>query len=205
MVAPKLPRRARPRPPSLPKPPAQPRGARWEQKLRKASRLLSGPGQPPPNFVSGNTSAVEWVVYWALFKALAPQRDPRIPPFFGITGVFRYQKAFEGGREIGGSVVDFVIEYGPKVRRKTAIRIQTVQFHAMAPIRQQTQDRLRKTRIATAMNVVDLNDYDILNADGTAGNGEKAVVAVKSAIGMIEYPSRNVTGNVRDVRYRLAR
>jgi len=192
--------------PSLPKAPALPRGPKWEQHLRKESKLLTGPGDAPPGFVSGTTSNLEWIVYWALFKILIPTADPRDQrgrSFYGYDGVFRYQKAFQGGRDPGGSVVDFVVYYGPKIRSETGIRIQTVYFHQDAPIRQQSSDQIRKIRIASNMNVVDLWDYELLLDNGRAGTGEKAIVSVKAAVGMIETPSRMSTGGARDVRYKL--
>jgi len=189
--------------PHLPKSPALPRGPKWIQSLRKESKLLSGPGQAPAGFVTATTSNLEWIVYWALFKILIPTSDPRNGSYYGYQGVFRYQKAFEGGRDPGGSVVDFVVEYGPKIKTQTAIRIQSVYRHQDAPARTQSVDRLRKIRIAADMVVVDLWDYDLLYDNGEAKNGEKAIVSVKTAIGMIEVPARGATGGARDVRYRL--
>ncbi len=192
--------------PSLPRPAAMPRGPKWMQRLRKEAKLLSGPGRPPPGFATATTSNLEWIVYWAIYKILLPTRDPRSATngnFYGYDGVFRYQKAFEGGRDPGGSLIDFVIEYGPKIKTQTAIRVQSVYRHQDAPARQQSVDRLRKIRIAADMPIVDLWDYDLLLDNGTAGTGEKAIVSVKYALGMIELPSRASTGGARDVRYSL--
>lgn len=193
------------RPPTLPKPPSMPRGPRWEQTLRKQSKTITGPGQPPDGFVRGTTSSIEWVVYWALFKILAPTRDPRIPPYWGLDGIFRYQKAFNNGRERGGSVLDFLVEYGPKIRTRVGIRLQTTRFHEQAPVSQIMMDRLRRQWLSAQMTVIDLWDYEVLEDDGTPGNGEKAVVAVKRAVGMIETASRLSLGNSRDVRYKAYR
>jgi hypothetical protein len=190
------------RPPSIPKAPSLPKGPRWEQRLRKQAKLVTGPGQPPPGFVTGTTSSVEWVFYWALFKALAPDRDPRQPPFFGADGLFRYQKAFDQGRQIGGQVIDFVVFPNQKSRFQIAIRLQTVQFHQNAPQRQQSMDQMRKVRLASFMGIVDVWDYELLEENGGAGDGSKAVVRAKQAVGLIEFPSRSSTGNARSVRYR---
>src|SRR6478736_8886244 len=152
--------------PFLPRPAAMPRGPKWIQRLRKDAQLLSGPGRPPPGFATATTSNLEWIVYWGLYKILIPTVDPRNGNYYGYDGVFRYQKAFEGGRDPGGSLIDFVVEYGPKIRTQTAIRIQSVYRHQDAPARQQSVDQLRKIRIAADMPVVDLWDYDILYDNG---------------------------------------
>lgn len=194
------------RPPTLPKSPTLPRGPKWMQRLRTNKVDLAGPGEPPPGFASATTSKLEWIVYWSLFKILIPTEDPRNPrgsSFYGYDGVFRYQKAFEGGRDPGGSLIDFVVEYGPKIKTQTAIRIQSVYRHQDAPIRQQATDRVRKIRIAAEVVVVDLWDYDLLLDNGTAGDGQKAIISTKAAVGMIELPSRASTGGARDVRYAL--
>jgi hypothetical protein len=193
------------RPPTMPKPVTFPRGPKWEQKLRKNATTITGPGQPPPGFVRGTTSSVEWVVYWALFKILAPTRDPRQAPFWGLDGVFRYQKAFNNGRERGGSVLDCHHEYGPKIRTRVGIRLQTTRFHEQAPAQQIMMDRMRRQWLSAQMTVIDLWDYEILEDNGTPGNGAKAIVGVKQAVGMIETTSRLALGNAREVRYKAWR
>lgn len=206
MSVPGVPRRDKQRPPIIPGPPSTPRGPKWEQSLRKRAQQGTGPGKPPDGFVVGTTSGIEWVVYWAIFKALAPNRDPRTPPFWGLEGVFRYQKAFDQGRQRGGTVLDYLIEYGPRVRTRVGIRLQTTRHHEQAGTKQIIEDRLRKHRLVGAgMVVVDLNDYEVLLPDGTPGDGSQAVIAVKRAIGMIETASRLSTGTARDVRYRVQR
>lgn len=194
------------RPPSLPKTTSLPRGPRWIQRLRKQAKLISGPGDPPPGFATATTSNLEWIVYWALYKILIPTEDPRNSKgrgFFGYDGVFRYQKAFQGGRDPGGSLIDFVVEYGPKVKTQTAIRCQSVYRHQDAPAREQSVDRLKKIRIASAMPVIDLWDRDLLYDNGKAGSGEKAIVAVKQALGMIQIGERGSISSAIDVRYAL--
>ena len=193
------------RPPTLPKPPTFPRGPRWEQSLRKKAKIVTGPGVPPEGFVRGTTSSIEWVVYWALFKILAPTRNPRIPPYWGVDGVFRYQKAFNNGRERGGSVLDFLVEYGPKIRTRVGIRLQTTRFHEQAPAEQHMMDRVRRQWLSNQMIVIDLWDYEILEDNGSPGDGQKAVVAVKRAVGMLESQSRLSLGNAREVRYKAWR
>lgn len=195
---------SRVRPPSLPKSPTVPRGPRWEQSLRSRAKQNTGPGSAPDGFVGGTTSSVEWVFYWALFKAFAPNSNPRTPPFWGIDGVFRYQKNFQGGRSPGGQVIDFVVEYGPHVRVRTGIRIQTYQYHEKGT-RQIEADRVRKGHIASVMDVVDVWDYQLLLPNGTAGDGQQAIIVAKQAVGMIDPISRLAAGNVRAVRYQAAK
>jgi hypothetical protein len=179
-----------------------PRGPRWQTRIRTLGKHLGGPGKPPADFVQGTTSSIEWVVYWGLFKILAPTRDPRQGPYWGLHGVFRYQKAFNEGRRMrGGSVLDFLVEYGPSVRQPVGIRLQTTRFHEQAPAQQLMMDRIRRQRLSAQMIVIDLWDYEILEQDGTPGNGSKAIVAIKRALGMIETTSRLSLGNAREVKY----
>ena len=43
----------------------------------KAKGFKGGPGDPPPGFVVGQTSATEWVIYWAMSKVFGQPDDPR--------------------------------------------------------------------------------------------------------------------------------
>lgn len=190
------------RPPSLKKPPSVPLGPKWEQELRVKSKLVSGPGRPPLGFTSGRTSNLEWIVYWALFKILAPNRDPRQPPFWGVDGMFRYQSNYFGGRVRGGTVLDFLVEYTPKTRTSVGIRVNGSRYHEQGNARRQAEDAALRNRLSGTMIVVDIWDYELLESSGTPGDGQKAVVAVKRAIGMLPAASRLALGTSRDVRYR---
>lgn len=195
-------RRSSVRPPSLPKPPSMPRGPKWEQELRVDALELSGPGEAPAAFRGGQTSSLEWIAYWALYKIFAPDRDPRRPPYWGLEGVFRYQSSYFGGRVTGGTVLDFVVEYTPKTRTKVGIRINGSRYHEQRGARQIANDRALLNRLSASMIVVDVWDYDLLESDGSPRDGQKAVVAMKRAIGMLQGPSRLALGTSRDVRYR---
>lgn len=186
------------RPPSIPKAPALPKGPRWEQRLRKQAKIVTGPGSIPEEFPG---SLPEWIFFWDLCKILDPLREPRTPPYYGRDGLFRYQKAFEGGRDRGGSVIDFVVFPNAKIRFQIAVRIQGGYFHNESPQRTQSLDRVKKVRIAAVMGVVDVQDYDLLETDGTAGNGSKSIITAKRTLGLIESPNPVATGQVRNVTY----
>src|SRR5690606_25402309 len=77
--APELPKvrdaRRRPvRPPRLRSFPVMPRGPRL-YKL-DPDHAKSGPGEPPPGFVTATTSATEWFVYWAVAKGGVTRSPP---------------------------------------------------------------------------------------------------------------------------------
>ncbi|MCA9264977.1 MAG: hypothetical protein KDA60_14055 [Planctomycetales bacterium] len=194
-------RRLYQRPPTMPKPTSLPRGPKWSQKIRKDGKMFSGPGNAPLAFKGGGTSSLEWIVYWTLYKIFMPSGDPRKPPYDGIIGVFAYQKSIDLGHFAGGSVIDFVVELGPRMKSRVAIRVNGSRYHEQASARQIMMDRLQKQRLSSTMTVIDLWDYELLESDGSAGTGEKAVIAVKRALGMIEGPSRLALARSRDVRY----
>jgi hypothetical protein len=102
-------------------------------------------------------------------------------------------------------VLDFLVEYGPKIRTRVGIRLQTTRFHEQAPAQQIMMDRMRRQWLSAQMTVIDLWDYEILEDNGTPGNGAKAIVGVKQAVGMIETTSRLALGNAREVRYKAWR
>jgi hypothetical protein len=141
-------------------------------------------------------------VYWALFKIFAPNRDPRVGPFWGIDGVFSYQASQFGGRVRGGTVLDFLVEYTPKTRTKVGIRVNGSRYHDQANARKLAEDAALRNRLSSTMIVTDIWDYELLESGGTAGDGQKAVVAVKRAIGMLPSNSRLANATSRDVRYR---
>jgi len=175
---------------------------KWGQQRGGGAKVGGGPGRPPFGFTNGRTSDQEWVVYWALFKILAPNRDPRQPPFWGVDGVFRYQSSYFGGRVRGGTVLDFLVQYTPKTRTNVGIRVQGSRYHEQGGARRQAEDAALRNRLSGSMIVVDIWDYELLESSGTPGDGQKAVVAVKRALGMLQGQSRLAMGTARDVRYR---
>jgi hypothetical protein len=170
------------KPSKLPKPkrfPIKPTG--WEHlKLGvRPLRIGIGPGEPPPGFVGAHTSRTEWLVYWALFRKLAPDANPRQPPFTGIPGVFVYQKIDDGGRVPGGSVTDM------QVATPTGwigLRIDTERWHIFAGPNQQAKDLFIKTHLRAVQRVVTLYEQDFI-ADDT---GEAVCKVVALALRGIE-------------------
>lgn len=168
------------RPPRMKAPPALPRGPDLYRITKQNTVRRGGPGDPPPGFVGATNSAVEWVAYWALWKALGLPGDPRVPPFSGFPNRFVYQSPFEGGRHEGpgGQVVDFVVWQGPRVRNDVGIRIQTEHFHYRTTSFKQATDRILKARLAGRMDVADVYDYELM-ADPS---GQAAVVTMKRVL-----------------------
>lgn len=148
------------RPPALRTPPALPRGP----KLYRVPKNLGyrGPtAEPPAGFVGGQNSRYEWMVYHALSRIFGYPSDPRLPPFIGQPGVWVYQKAWdEGRRQIGGSVIDFVVYSGSKSEYDIAFRVQTEFFHLYTDIEKQADDAMQLERLSAFMRVVDLYDQD---------------------------------------------
>jgi hypothetical protein len=169
-----------PRLPNLRSPAKSPTGDRFVPKI---ATTLSGPGDPPPGFLTGQNSATEWLVYWALFKILGQSTDdPRQPPFYGLFPFFQYQSAQLGGhtRALGSAVVDFVLFHG---RTIVGVRIVTERFHIFASSRQQSADALQRAQLeANGLKVIDVYDNDLL----PAADGQKAVITMKRAIGLLE-------------------
>ena len=166
------------RPPRLRTPPAMPTGPRMFRE--PADKGYVGPtGDPPPGFVIGTTSKTEWMVYHALSKIFGVPQDPRQPPFIGAPGVWRFQKAFEGGRrERGGAVIDFVILSGAKSRQDIALRIVTEHFHTFSSNEVHMNDRLQFERLSSQMLVIDLYDQDFA-FDPT---NQAAIILVRRAL-----------------------
>lgn len=170
------------KPPRLPKPqrfPIKPTGPEHLRLGRRPLRVGIGPGEPPIGFVGAHTSRTEWLVYWALFRLLAPNRNPRTPPFTGILDVFAYQKIDDGGRIPGGSVTDF------QVKTPTGwigIRVDTERWHIFADPTQQAKDLFIKTHLKAVQKVVTIYEQDFI-ADDT---GEAVCTVVALALKGIE-------------------
>ena len=166
-----------------------PKLASGVQSLPHGNRIVSvkeeyigGYGDPPPGFVRGQTSASEWIVYWASFKAFGAREDPRQPPFYGLPGKFSYQSPELGGfiRSIGSAVVDYLYYLGPEM---VAVRLQTEFFHLYTDNRKQADDEFQRVLLERkGIRVYDMYDYDVLGDP----SGQKAIIAVKRALGLIE-------------------
>lgn len=127
--------------------------------LQKDPARQTGPGEPPPGFISATTSRSEWVFYWALAKAFNDPRDPRLPPFWGGRD-WAYQIAFQGGRrEPGGAVVDYLI-YLPG--ETIGVRLQTERFHIAVGPEKQAYDEAQFNNLSRYLTVRDVYEQDFL-------------------------------------------
>jgi hypothetical protein len=185
-------------PPRLPKLKGAAKAPTGERFVPKISTTLTGPGEPPPGFINGQNSLTEWVAYWALFKIYGQSTDdPRRSPFYGLYPYFQYQSSELGGftRALGSAVVDFVVFLG---RTTLGIRIQTERFHIFTDNRKQASDSLQRAQLeASGMQVIDVYDVDLL----PIADGQKAVVTMKRAVGLLESPNPLVSGTA----YRASR
>ena len=171
--------------------------------LGQRRRTEGGPGEPPPGFVTGTTSAVEWVLYWASWEFFHLPGDPRTPPYTGDGIHFEFQSPENPAqpRELGGGVSDFVYFLGTGT---VIVRLDTWYFHITASPEQQARDATLKQR-AHRMNarVATLYDTQILG-DPTGNAAVKALADVLAGREMLSparsglaYAVRNeVTGQV---------
>lgn len=161
--------------------PKLPQGPRM---FRQHVTYANGPGQPPPGFINGQNSSTEWYCYWALAKIFDSPRDPRIGPFIGDGDNWSYQTPALGYRlrSLNSAVIDFVVHIGGK---DVAIRVQTERFHIFTDSRRQAADLTQRMRLEGVAEVVDVYDDDIIG-NNDFETGQKAIVTMKAAIGMIE-------------------
>src|SRR5690606_616919 len=139
----------------------------------------SGPGDPPPGFVTATTSGREWLCYWAIAKVLKWPKDPRQGPFTGWPGLWAYQWDVEGGRaQRGGAVADFVIMPGNVVDGEILIRLQTSRWHLFTDSSKQATDQILLTRMARFGRVVDIYEQDVI----LDKSGHAAILEVKKAL-----------------------
>ena len=176
-----------PRPPTLRHKTIKPTGMRFVPKM---NIVISGPGEPPEGFLNGQNSVTEWLAYWALAKIFNNPRgsDVRVGPFMGGWPDWGYQTAQLGGhvRALGSAVVDFIVYQGATI---IGIRIQTERFHIFADNKKQVYDIIQRADLErNGMTVVDVYDTALLNDP----SGQKAVIAMKRAIGAIEDINPNV-------------
>ncbi len=172
-------RRRSVRPPRMPQNPVWPKGPKVLQQPQGSDRV-SGPGNPPPGFITPTNSRSEWVIYWALCKVLGFPRDARVGPFIGWPGLWTYQTPFEGGRAAGGGqVIDFVV-YPPSgsVQGAIAIRIQTERYHILTDQSKQTLDWLLAQRLGGTYRVLDIYEQDYISDT----SGQAAVLTVKQGL-----------------------
>src|SRR3990172_2315590 len=193
----KPPNRRKPvRPPRLSSIASFPRGPRLYNVPQGMQVGNTGPGEPPPGFVTPSTSRAEWAIYWGLFKVLAPSRDPRDgrTGFIGIPGVFSYQVAVFGGRARtgGGAVLDFLVEPNEySLGRPIAIRLQTEFWHIFTDSVKQAYEQLYRSRLAAHYIPVDMFEQNFM-LDPTP---QAVVIAVKNALRGVREPSPARGGN----------
>lgn len=160
--------------------------------------LVGGPGTPPDGFLRATVSGEEWIIYWALYKVLEPNLDPRQPPFMGSKDPSKwvYQYGIDGARrELGGSVVDYeVFPYSDY--NSVLIRLQTERFHVYVDPPKHVYDVLQGQRLSKYGAVYDIFSQQILG-DKT---GQAGILAVKDALRGVEAPNPLLTGQAVRVR-----
>lgn len=161
--------------------------------LASDPRQLGGPGEPPEGFVTAHTSRTEWVVYWAFARVLRDPPDPRKPPYVG-GAQWSYQTPLDGGRVVGGQVVDFVY-LGPK-GKTVGVRVQTERFHIMTTSNKLVQDFLLKSTQRALDIIVDIFDQDFMGDE----SGKAACVVVANAIKGIQALNPSVYGRAQRIR-----
>lgn len=160
---------------------------------------LGGPGEPPEGFVTAHTSRTEWWVYWAMARVLRDPPNPRKPPFVG-GAQWTYQKAVDGGRVVGGQVVDFVYlgeaSSGRRGSGTIGIRVQTEHYHIMTDAATQMQDFLLKANQQAVDLIIDVFDSDFIG-DKT---GKAVCVVIANALKGIQRPSPITSGTAQRIR-----
>jgi hypothetical protein len=142
-----------------------------------------GPGEPPPGFLGVQRTLPEWYAYWALQKIYLNPVDPRVGPFVGGWPEWEYQGHESSNLTLGGgSRVDFVVHNPGRGASPLAVRIQTEYFHQFTDAATQAYDVMQREALEAYADVVDVYDQDLVG-DPT---GQKAVITMKHAIGMIE-------------------
>lgn len=182
MKMPTIGQRRRPvRPPRMRTIPTIPRGPRLYRQS-PGSDIMSGPGEPPPGFITFTNSIPEWHIYWAISKVLKQPKDPRQGPFIGYPGMWSYQAPFEGGRAIrGGQVIDFMIDSPSTNYGSLAIRIQTERYHMFTDEGKRAKEVILAARVARHTRIVDIYEQDFMMGPN-AKSGLAAIMEVKKAI-----------------------
>jgi hypothetical protein len=176
----------------LRRPPVRLSGPR-SLRLQSDPVAIGGPGEPPEGFVTAHTSKDEWIIFWALSRVTRSPRDPRKPPFVG-GDTWSYQKAIDGGRIIGGQVVDFV--YNHPDGKFLGLRIQTEHWHIEVTAAKQMQDFFLKSSQHAVDQIIDIFSQDYL---GDA-SGKAACVVVANAIKGVQKYSPIFAGTSQRVR-----
>lgn len=85
-------------------------------------------------------------------------------------------------RALGSSVADFVVRMGSE---RVIIRIQTERYHLLVDSNRRAIDTFQRGQLEKRGDVVDVYDYELLG-ENDSDTAQKAVVAMKRAVGLIE-------------------
>lgn len=185
------------RPPKFRRPPTLPRGPKLYQEGKWSSIDVQGPVQPPPGFVTQQTTASEWVWYWASMKVLDPARDPRVPPFYGGSSwAYQSQQLPQIAHIYAKALstnVDFLyqLSYPP-----LAVRLQSFRYHLATTSLKQQYDLAQLKRELGVFDVVDIYEQDFLE-DTT---GQAAIVLLKQTLGLIPTGNPLDSSTIRVIR-----
>lgn len=166
------------RPPLLRHKAQKPTGMRF---VPQGEQIMGGYGEPPAGFLNGQNSVTEWIAYWALARIFQNPKgdDVRSGPFIGGWPDWSYQVKFSANTTSGRTAVDFVINQGATT---IGIRIQTERYHIFTSSRIQAYDSLQRFNLEKGMEIVDIYDNELLGDP----SGQKAIIAMKRAIGRLE-------------------
>ena len=159
-----------------------------------------GPGDPPPGFVTGTTSAVEWYWYWGSATVLKSPPNPRQGPFAGDGVLWDYQVSDDplDPRSLGSYVSDFVYHLGTG---DLVVRIDTAYYHIQGDPEQHARDLYQKLHgHSETVFVISAYDQDFLS-DPT---GRAVCTAVANALRGYEPVSPVRSGTARVVRDAIA-
>ena len=158
-------------PPSI-----HPSGPR-ELGLGRRPNLRSGPGVPPPGFLTQQTTNDEWYIYWACGEVFQdPDRDHiRNGPFFG--GLDWAYQAFQQSLGLSGkTAIDFLIYLPGEL---IGFRIQTELYHVFVDPAKNAYDTAQYLELSRYITMRDLNSQDFVSD----ASGESAVRLVVEALG----------------------
>ncbi len=158
---------------------AIPQGPKLYSVFTKPTRV-SDWDDPPPGFVVGQTSKTEWKAYKALDIVMKTifgyTKDVRTPPFDGFPPFWGYQVDFIGGRQRGGSVVDFTVNIAGEA---LLIRVVSQRYHINTTAEKLASDEAQyRTLTRMGRKVIDVLESDLIT--DTTGSG--AVKAMWNAV-----------------------
>jgi len=166
--------------------------SRARQKIVGPSAYVVGPGEPPPGFARSWNSKPEWYLYWALWKVLHETGDVRKGPFYGGEH-FGYQAKVNGGRSLGGQIIDFEI-YLPG--QDIGLYLQGDRYHIEMGSVQHALDAAKMMAAARYMSIKVIYERDIIG-DPT---GEQACRTVVETLGGRQKINPITSGTYRPTR-----